>query len=455
MPFHSPGFLLLLLPTFALYYVWRTQRWQHFLLFVSSFAFYYFAGIRDLCILLFTTFANYLLARLWPTKRGMIAGVALNLGVLAYFKYRFFLADLVPGASQMMRLGGQLSIPFGISFYIFQLIAYQVDRWRGLVPAEENFSKLLLYILFFPHHQAGPIMRPAQFLPQFVGPKQPELHGIATGVRWILWGLAKKVAADRLGLVLDPIFAAGPHGAANAWAGAIGYYAQIYGDFSGYSDMAVGLGLLFGYRLDRNFNQPYLALNPSDFWNRWHITLSSWLRDYLYIPLGGNKHGPGRTYLNLMLTMLLGGLWHGAAWNFVVWGAIHGALLCAYRVAPRVTKVPVALRWLVFQVAVLFAWIPFRCVTLDRTLGFWQALLTPTNAAADLKSWLAILFGAGLLIGLHLLEDLATGSEQKKERAEALWLRVPSFARGGVGAVVLVVSALMLVEGTTFIYFRF
>jgi alginate O-acetyltransferase complex protein AlgI len=453
MPFHSAAFLLLLVPTFSVYYLRCTQRWQHFVLFVSSFAFYYFAGVRDLAILLGTTAFNYAVAVFLPLRLGAALGVVASLGVLAFFKYRSFLGGLFGYDGDYLSI---VSIPLGISFYVFQLIAYQVDRTRGLVQVERSFPKLLLYILFFPHHQAGPIMRPAAFLPQFVGPKDPRIEQIATGARWILWGLFKKVLADRIGAVTDPLFATPAAHVSDAWSAALGYSAQIYLDFSGYSDMAVGLGLLFGYRLDRNFNQPYLAASPSEFWERWHITLSAWLRDYLYIPLGGNRHGKARTQANLMATMALGGLWHGASWNFVAWGVLHGLLLVVYRAFPNLVRGPRALRVCVLQLAVVFCWIPFRARTFGQTLGLWGAMVglnhTPLGSA---RVWLALAAGTAVFAVAHGLEHRMLGDSGRRERALAAWTRVPPALRGVGGALVLAGCCLLLLDGTTFIYFRF
>jgi alginate O-acetyltransferase complex protein AlgI len=450
MPFNSPGFLLLLLPTVLLYYLWRTERWQHLILFLSSFAFYWFAGVRDLVVLLSTIAINFILSQ-WASPRRQVVAVVTNLAILAYYKYRFFLAALAGHPLEgLVRQG----IPLGISFYIFQLIAYQIDLTHGRAAREGSPARLLLYVLFFPHHQAGPIMRPGVFLPQFRGTKPLDLSNISRGVGWIVYGLSLKVLADSISTVVTPLFASGPHTVVQAWTAALGFSMQIYGDFAGYSNMAVGLGTLFGYSLDRNFNQPYLACSPSAFWERWHITLSRWLRDYLYIPLGGNRHGTTRTYVNLLLTMALGGLWHGASWNFVVWGALHGVLLCVFRAFPleRVSRLLAAV---VVQTAVVFLWVPFRAVTVHDTVGIWRAMCGVGVPVGNRRSVELLVLAAALFFAVHALEDLILGEPGRTRRATLVWGRVPAFVRGAAVAAVLVLATICLRDRTTFIYFRF
>ncbi len=454
MPFNSPGFLLLLSVTIPLYYLVRGERWQHTVLFASSFAFYWFAGVRDLVLLLATVGVNFLLTIVTDRgSRARVAGaVVMNLAVLAYFKYAGFLGRML--APEHDWRGFEHSIPLGISFYIFQLIAYQVDLFRGHVTREGSFGRLLLYVLFFPHHQAGPIMRPAVFLPQFRGTKALDLDAVGAGCRWTLYGLMQKVIADRIGEHVDVLFASDPASAVEAWAATLGFGVQIYGDFAGYSNIAVGVALMLGYRLDRNFNQPYLACDPSVFWQRWHITLSQWLRDYLYIPLGGNRKGAVRTYLNLLITMTLGGLWHGASWNFVLWGAMHGVLLCAFRLFPLQNTSRLA-GWILCQLGVFLCWVPFRAPDFQASKTIFLAMAGVGVGPGALSQWQLLLAGAVLFIGLHRLEDLVTGTPERLERARAGWECVPSFVRGGVGGMVALLCLVLLRDGTTFIYFRF
>jgi alginate O-acetyltransferase complex protein AlgI len=457
VPFHSPAFFFLCLLTFALYYG-RSERWQHGVLLASSLAFYYYAGLVDTVLLLSVVSANHLVAR-WTSRadgrRALVSAIVINLGVLAFFKYRRFVLETINRIAGTHLPLPELTIPLGISFYIFQLIAYQVDVSRGVLPVERSFGRMLLYILFFPHHQAGPIMRPAKFLPQFHGRKLFDARLVATGGLWILWGLAKKVVADNVASVVEPGFAdpSSLGSAADAWRTAVLYAAQIYLDFSGYSDIALGLGRLFGYELDRNFDQPYLAGSPSELWTRWHVTLSAWLRDYVYIPLGGNRRGEARTYLNLMLTMLLGGLWHGASVMFLLWGAIHGALLVLSRLFPAPFRVR-GLGWLLTFVATVLAWVPFRAATFGGCAAF-LGVMFGARGAGGASAWRGALMVAAALLLSQLVEDLVLHTGERRRRAEGLWLRVPDVARGAVLAASIALVVLGLADHTTYIYFRF
>jgi D-alanyl-lipoteichoic acid acyltransferase DltB (MBOAT superfamily) len=262
--------------------------------------------------------------------------------------------------------------------------------------------------------------------------------------------------ADRIGAAIDPLFTSYPRSMSDAWSAALGYSAQIYFDFSGYSDMAVGLGRLFGYRLDRNFNQPYLAATPSEFWDRWHVTLSAWLRDYLYIPLGGNRRGRARTQVNLMATMALGGLWHGASWNFVAWGILHGLLLVLYRQFPNFIRCPRVLRTVVLQLAVVFCWVTFRARTFGQTLVVWRAMLgTSVAGVGPVRAWIGLAVSVIGFAAAHWLENRLLGDSYRRQIALDHWERVPPGLRGMAAAFVLAACCLLLLDGTTFIYFRF
>lgn len=332
--------------------------------------------------ILFNFSTGYVIARN-QTHRRSIARTALWIGVvgdlalLAYFKYaNFFLGEISSAAGLEFSL---LSVvmPIGISFFTFTQIAFLVDAWRGKA-SEYNFWHYLLFVTWFPHLVAGPILHHGQMMPQFKDPSiySPRSRNIAVGLLIFIVGLAKKlIIADPMSAYADPVFTAVSLGQAVgpivAWTGALAYTLQIYFDFSGYSDMAVGLSMMFGIALPINFNSPYKAQSIIEFWRRWHMTLSQFLRDYLYIALGGNRHGESRRLLNLMLTMLLGGLWHGAAWTFVVWGALHGTYLCinhAYRKLPERYRLESlmparpskAISIGITFVAVVVAWVYFR-----------------------------------------------------------------------------------------------
>ncbi|GMV63149.1 MAG: alginate O-acetyltransferase [Parvibaculum sp.] len=320
------------------------------LLLGASYFFYGWWDWRFLALLFVSTLINYLagLALARSERAGLrkfIVGVAVvaGLSILGFFKYYgFFLTSL----SVLLETAGlardlpfmQVILPVGISFFTFQGISYVVDVYRGHVPAERSLTNVMLYISFFPQLVAGPIVRAADFLPQLHRPANLTRAHIGVGVVLILSGLLKKmVVANYLATELvDPVFFdPAAVGALDLLVGVYGYAIQIYCDFSGYSDIAIGVAALLGYRFLENFDQPYRASSLQDFWRRWHISLSTWLRDYLYVPLGGNRHGEAKTYRNLFLTMFLGGIWHGAAWTFVFWGAFHGTMLAVERYARR------------------------------------------------------------------------------------------------------------------------
>ncbi|MES2029849.1 MAG: MBOAT family protein [Pseudomonadota bacterium] len=318
---------------------------------------------------------------------GMI-GVALNLAALCYFKYAGFLLDSVSALSGMPMPLTNIILPLGISFFTFQQIAYLVDVMRG-AKVERDIVSYTLFVSFFPHLIAGPLVHHAEMIPQFKRAGDVRTASMAArGVAIFVAGLFKKVViADNLAQFVSPVFAHADAGGgvamAWAWLATLSYTLQIYFDFSGYSDMALGLGLLFGIRLPVNFRSPYRATSIIEFWRRWHITLSRFLRDYLYIPLGGNRLSETRRYINLLVTMLLGGLWHGAGWNFVVWGGLHGLYLCinhVWRSSHEATLggTPASVNflasiagWAVTFVAAVIAWVFFRAGTMT---GAWQIL---------------------------------------------------------------------------------
>lgn len=330
-----------------------------------------------------------------PRRRrafGML-GVTLNLAALGYFKYAGFLLDSVSALSGLPMPLANIILPLGISFFTFQQIAYLVDVMRG-AKVERDIVSYTLFVSFFPHLIAGPLVHHAEMIPQFKRAGSTRTASMAArGLAIFIAGLFKKVViADNLAQFVSPVFAhvdgGGSVAMAWAWLATLGYTLQIYFDFSGYSDMALGLGLLFGIRLPVNFRSPYRATSIIEFWRRWHITLSRFLRDYLYITLGGNRHGALRRYVNLLLTMLLGGLWHGAGWNFVVWGGLHGLYLCIDHLwrggrAMVQTDVPASAKiagWLATFVAVVVAWVFFRAGTMH---GAWQMLRGLFDAAGE------------------------------------------------------------------------
>lgn len=341
MLFCSQNFLLFFLAVFAIYWSLPWPRARIGLLLVSSFAFYATWNKWLAAILCVSTIADYLIALYMdgaaaPRRRKalLVFSVGMNLGLLGYFKYaNFFLRSLedalhAAGASASLPVLSVI-LPIGISFYTFEAISYTVDVYRGKIHAERNLGHFMLFILFFPHLIAGPIVRAADFLPQVRRRKRWQWSRINVGLQFFLMGMIKKVViADRLAVLVDPVFKdQALYGTGTLWLTMLAFAIQVYCDFSGYSDMAVGCAHLLGYRLCQNFNMPYLAVNLADFWRRWHMSLGSWLRDYVFIPLGGSRGTIATTARNLIIAMTLCGLWHGANWPFVVFGLLQGVML--------------------------------------------------------------------------------------------------------------------------------
>lgn len=437
-------------------------------LLLSSLVFYGWHIPIYLAVLLGAATVDYVAAiaigQLPPAQRTrrrayLIASLVVNLGLLAFFKYGAFALRSAEEAASWwgasLRLPEfSLVLPMGISFYTFQTLSYTIDVYRGELAPVRNFPRFLLFISFFPQLVAGPIVRASEFLPQIPRPRRLHARVFYQGAWLILLGFfLKMVCADNLAAYVDEHWDRGYRQGADAsfalWLGVM-FSGQIFADFAGYSTIAQGLGYLLGFRFPANFNAPYIATSFKNFWERWHITLSRWLRDYLYVPLGGNRGSRGRTYLNLLLVMLLGGLWHGAAYTFIVWGAIHGLclvgerLLGLHRPVPR----PLALRaaWFaVVQGAVLIAWIYFRSNTVAGATRFVANLLFGAWRAPDAWMLQALLFLLPIAV-LHLHTWLA---EQG---------RAPAVGPAGraVLAAAMAYGIITLHGGTSeFIYFQF
>src|ERR1700730_9593431 len=401
MLFNSYPFIFLFLPIVLIGY-FSLVRLNHLApviwLALASLVFYSVSNWQFVPLLVASVAFNYVIGRLLITKRWrpvprfaiLTAGVAIDLVVLGTFKYAgFFAANLNAIFSTGFTV--DILLPVGISFYTFTQIAFLVDAYRGNV-ARYALPHYALFVAYFPHLIAGPILHHKDMIPQFerAAAKRPDPHLILCGLIIFAIGLFKKTClAD--GIQPLGALAFGPNSPSfdQAWIGALAYTFQLYFDFSGYSDMAIGISLMFGIFLPLNFNSPYKARNIIDFWRRWHMTLSQFLRDYLYIPLGGNRHGRVLRYVNLMITMLLGGLWHGPAWTFVAWGALHGAYLCINhawnslgpKVTPRLAPLAnIAAQALTF-IAVVIAWVFFRADSMDSAFYVLSKMANPTNIA--------------------------------------------------------------------------
>jgi alginate O-acetyltransferase complex protein AlgI len=390
-------------------------------------------------------------------RRKWVVGVtvAIDLGVLGLFKYYGFFVDEVGAFLDTLGLGMPLplltlALPIGLSFITFQAISYVVDVKRRLLPPA-SLIDFGLYLSFFPHVVAGPIVRAREFIPQLSKPRDPRDVAVGAGVVLIALGLIKKVAlADYLAReIVDPVFGVPEaYSAPDVALAAYAYAAQIYCDFSGYTDIAIGVALLMGFVFPQNFNSPYRATSFRDFWRRWHMTLSRFLRDFLYIPLGGNRGGKWRTARNLMITMVLGGLWHGAAWGFILWGTLHGLGLVVERLLRGRIDAPAWLRWAIVFNLVVFGWILFRAENLDLAETFISRLFDWGDATLWTPVTLAVVIG---VIGFQLLPP------DPLERLRVRVAGLPDYALGfGLAAVVAMVGATVPSQGVPpFIYFQF
>ena len=407
-------------------------RWQNLLLVSASYIFYGYWDWRFLSLLVFSTVVDFAIAQKIDQtaeqkqkKLWLSVSLFTNLSILGFFKYfNFFTASfsklLTTLGIPINDLTLRVILPVGISFYTFQTLSYTIDVYRGDLKPAKNIVDFAVYVAFFPQLVAGPIERATSFLPQIMERRKIDLAQVNAGIFLILWGYFKKlVIADNVATVADPIFNNyGDYQGLDIILGVLAFTVQIYCDFSAYSDIARGLAKLMGFELMVNFKLPFFAHNPSDFWSRWHISLSSWLRDYLYIPLGGNRQGTFNTYRNLFLTMLIGGLWHGAAWNFIWWGAYQGLILVIYRLfsqkrsqskGQELNSLVVALQVLVMFVLANIGWVIFRSTSVSQIiylLTHWS--FSPSENTGEL-AFILIFFTVPLLLvqlWQHLTRDL-------------------------------------------------
>jgi alginate O-acetyltransferase complex protein AlgI len=415
MVFSSHIFVFYFLPiVLGLYYA-CPLRWRQLLIALVSYAFYGWANPWFVFLMLFSTTVDYVCGQLivgrWRLRRfaddepageglpsarqrrlALIASITTNLALLGCFKYLGFAQANLNYLLQLLGHDAvrvyQVVLPVGISFYTFQSMSYSIDLYRGDARVARDFLDFACYVALFPQLVAGPIVRYRDLADQLRW-RSHTVEKFSRGILFFSFGMAKKILlANPMGQVADAAFAAGALAPHHAWTGVLAYAFQIYFDFSGYSDMAIGLGLMLGFEFRRNFNLPYLSQSMTEFWRRWHISLSTWLRDYLYIPLGGNRRGVRRTYANLAIVMLLGGLWHGAQWTFVIWGAVHGALLALERwngKEPLYRRLPQSLKVIATFILILVTWVFFRADTIGQAmtyLGAMFGLQQATPAAA-------------------------------------------------------------------------
>jgi D-alanyl-lipoteichoic acid acyltransferase DltB (MBOAT superfamily) len=413
MLFNSFIFLAFFIVVYSLYLLTQSHhRAQNCLLLASSYIFYGYWDARFLLLLLLSTGVDYFAgqkienSQTVRSRRTFLAiSIISNLSILGFFKYFNFFSESTVHLLSSFGLNADpvslnIILPVGISFYTFQTLSYSIDVYRGAIRAEKNLLNFALFVSFFPQLVAGPIERASTLLPQISMPRVLSMDQINAGLFLILWGYFKKMAiADNLGEVADEVFESyTTFEGLDLLLGSLAFTVQIYGDFSGYSDIARGLAKLMGFELMLNFNLPFFATSPSDFWARWHMSLSTWFRDYVYIPLGGNRAGAIATYRNLAITMVLCGLWHGAAWNFILWGAFHGMILIAYHmlkpyfamVSKQISKGAIGYDWVTSLLGMgmmtclsIIGWILFRSSSLQQ--AFY--ILTHLSLASSSESW--------------------------------------------------------------------
>ncbi|MCG3176677.1 MAG: hypothetical protein MOGMAGMI_01635 [Candidatus Omnitrophica bacterium] len=467
MLFNSWTFAVFYVVVYALYTRLRHEG-QNRLLLAASYVFYGSWDWRFLGFILLSTVVDYAagiairdntsvrLRRLW-----LWGSIGVNLGILGYFKYCGFFVESM--ASLLETLGIphslpslRLLLPAGISFYTFQSLSYTIDVYRGEMEPERRFPRFALFVSYFPHLVAGPIVRARVLLTQIGRERTVTPEGVLLGCRLFLWGLLKKVViADRLALYVEAVYGnPADHTGLSHLAATVCFGFQIYCDFSAYSDMARGVSKTMGFELPLNFNAPYLASDIVDFWRRWHISLSTWLRDYVYIPLGGNRHGGRRTAINLMLTMLLGGLWHGAAWTYVIWGGLHGLYLVVAKQYMRlVPRRPGTLLRGVYGLttfaAVMVAWVFFRAESLQGALTALARMARPGTVLWDGER--TLLYGA---LGVGVLLACERWALDPSE-GDVLTSRRPAVRWAAAYAIALAVMLFGVHQGQQFIYFQF
>ena len=471
MVFSSLVFLCIFFPlVFLLHWVIPNRKVKNGLLLAASLLFYTYGEPVYILLMLTSALLNYVFALLiekYEKKLFLVLAVVANLAILGVFKYTGFLVSNVNALLGLALPVPQISLPVGISFFTFQALSYVIDVYRKEVAVQKNYGKLLLYISFFPQLIAGPIVR-YKDIAREIDERTVTVRQIAFGLRRFIVGLGKKVLiANAMGAAADYIF---NHGAANinilaAWIGAAAYLMQIYYDFSGYSDMAIGLGKMFGFHFKENFNHPYIASTVQEFWRRWHISLSSFFRDYVYIPLGGNRKGKFRTVLNRIIVFFLTGLWHGANWTFILWGLFHGFFLLLEEFVPLIKKLPKFLRHIYTILAVTIGFVVFRADTIGEAVLYIGQMFSGFDFSAGAMSFaiqaltpyfIAMLLAAIISCGpLAKLTERISGLENKETLTAAEnKLQIASF----VLAFLLLGWCIIRLAGGSynpFIYFRF
>ncbi len=456
---------------FIFHSVIKNLKLKNYLLLLASLFFYAYGEPSYIFLMLISTLLNYILALLIAKNKKklfLILAVIINLGFLGVFKYTGFLLTTINGVLNIALPVPDISLPIGISFFTFQVLSYVIDVYREDVAVQRNYGKLLLYISFFPQLIAGPIVR-YKDIAREIDERHTDIRNSAFGLRRFIVGLGKKVLiSNTMAVVADFIFNLNSEdlNILSAWIGALAYLMQIYFDFSGYSDMAIGLGQMFGFHFKENFNYPYIASTIQDFWRRWHISLSTFFRDYVYIPLGGNRKGKVRTVLNRLIVFFLTGLWHGANWTFIVWGLYHGFFLLLEEFIPKIKKLPKFILHFYTIVTVTVGFVVFRADTLSYAIDFVIKMFSGFDFSSE-KMSLVIQPLTPFFIVMFIVAIICCGPLQKlsvsvsnlQNSTKALTRRENIIqALTFIVAVIIFTWCIIRLAGGTynpFIYFRF
>lgn len=471
MVFSSMTFIWIFLPILLFVYYISKEKYRNIILLFFSLIFYSWGEPKYIVLMLISILVNYIFGRILDKcnkkknkKIVLIVSIVFNLGLLVYFKYFNFIATNIDNIiGQNVIPNKNIVLPIGISFYTFQIMSYIIDLYRGGIKVQKNLLNLALYISFFPQLIAGPIVK-YKDIDEQLQKRTVTIEKFSNGIKRFVYGLAKKVIfANTLAYIADTIFNSNIEllNMPIAWLGAICYTLQIYFDFSGYSDMAIGLGKMFGFEFMENFNLPYISESITEFWRRWHISLSTWFKEYLYIPLGGNRKGKIRTYINLLIVFLATGIWHGASWNFVVWGLFNGFFLVIERIKLKELLDKNKLKFvnhIYALLVIIFGWVLFRADTLRSALQYMKIMIIPSKKLANFDTSLIINNRNIIMIIVVILFSgiLQTifNKLKNKEKIKEVYHR---YFEVIVISLLMFISIMMLASNTynPFIYFRF
>lgn len=464
MIFSSLTFLIVFLPIVFVLYSGGNNVWKNAVLMITSLLFYAWGGVSYSAVLVLSVLLNFFIGRKvrGHNKKWLVAGIVLNLLILITFKYLGFFIENISDLFQLNIEKVNIPLPLGVSFFTFHGISFLTDIYRSEKREPIRLDETTLYICFFPQLVAGPIIRYHDIIYQ-IRTRTITLLGVNEGIQRFILGLFKKVViANTAGALADQIMNVNAEllSSPAAWLGILAYTIQIYYDFSGYSDMAIGLGSMFGFKIPENFNYPYIASSIQEFWRRWHISLSTWFRDYVYIPLGGNRKGKFRTYLNLSIIFILTGFWHGATWSFVFWGVFHGFFMIMERLflGNVLKKIPAFAGWIYTMLVVMIAWVFFRIETFDAALDYVKLLFSFKGEGITLLENLDIekitVLTIAILFSTPFYPKLVEKLEVPSTRLSSAFL----FFRMNILIPLLFLYSVIILCGSTynpFIYYRF